>query len=394
MRPMLVASFLVLSVFSLVRAAEPAPDAKPKETAILQQWQGLYPANQVNLLPEGQRAAGMGFIADAKTFAAVWTAWMGKAELPKIDFQKNLVVFARNVQYLNTIRIGGVMLKDGVADVVAMETMSAIPIEDKLHMSAAVIAREGVKAVRIGQATVAVPPPDAAKEPGKAPAEAEAFVYTLKDKEPAQACGPVAVGRKIEVRAAGNPTTGYSWAVKEIKGDAVKSGGEIKYVPTPVAPRVVGSGGTFSIPLEAVKAGKADVVLVYARPWEKDQPPASSVTLAIEVQTAEAKPEGKGEAAPPAKRAKPVPINGKADPRAPGYIVLFENNVDAKAEVARLEKLYGFKHQYIWDSMPGFKGFSAVITNEAIEKISWEPSVRSIDHDGVVSVNGGAAGAQ
>jgi inhibitor of cysteine peptidase len=391
MRPMLVASFLVLSAFSLVRATEPAPDAKPKEAAILQQWQGLYPANQVNLFPEGQRAAGTGFIADAKTFGAVWKAWKGNEKLPEVDFQKNLVVFARNVQYLNIIRIGGVMLKDGVADVVAMETMTANPIEDKLQMSAAVIAREGVKAVRAGEATVAVPPPGAAKEPSKAPAAAEPYIYSLKDKEAAQAGGPVTVGRKIEVRAAGNPTTGYSWAVKEIKGDAVKSGGEIKYVPTPVAPRVVGSGGSFTIPLEAVKAGKADVVLVYARPWEKDQPPASSVTLTIEVQAAEA---GKGEgAAPPAKRAKPVPINGRADPRAPGYIVLLENDVDAKAEVARLEKLYGFTHTHLY-SMQGFKGFAAVMPEASIEGLRWEPTVKSIEHDGMAGVNSAAAGAQ
>jgi inhibitor of cysteine peptidase len=388
MRTILVAAVLVLAGFYPVFAAEPVADAKPAEVKILQLWEGLYPAKDVNLLPDGQRAAGVGFIADAKTFAAVWKAWKGDEKAPEIDFQKNFVVFARNVQYLNMIRIGGVMLKDGVADVVAMETMSANPIEDKLHMSAAVIAREGVKAIRTGTETVAVPPPDAANPP----AAAEPLVVTLKEKEPAQTAGPVTVGRKIEVRAAGNPTTGYSWAVKEIKGDAVKSGGEPKYVATPVAPRLVGSGGTFTLPFEAVKAGKAEVTLVYARPWEKDVPPASSVTLTIEVQAAPA--AGKGEApAAPARRANPLPINGQADPRAPGYIVLFENNVDAKAEVARLEKLYGFQNKYVYD-MPTFKGFSAVMSNEAVESLRWEPSVRSIEHDGVASVSGGAAGAQ
>jgi inhibitor of cysteine peptidase len=386
MRTTFVAAILVLAGIGLVLAAGPALDVRPQEAKILQQWQGPYPANQVNLLPDGQRDAGTGFIADAKVFAAVWKAWKGAEKLPEIDFQKNLVVFARNVQYLNMIRIGGVMLKDGVADVVAMEAMTANPIEDKLNMSAAVIAREGVKAVRAGVAPVPVPPLEAAK----APAAAEPFVVTLKEKEAAQAAGPVAVGRKIEVRAAGNMTTGYSWAVKEIKGDAVKSGGEVKYAPAPAAPKMVGSGGTFTIPLEAVKAGKADVILVYARPWEKDQPPASSVTLTLEVQAADAKPEGKGEAAP-AKRDKPVPITGKADPRAPGVIVLLENKVDAKTEVARLEKLYGFKSKHVYD-MPTFKGFAATLTDAQIEKVSWEPSVRTIEHDGVVGIDGGGMG--
>ena len=252
--------------------------------------------------------------------------------------------------------------------------------------------------------------PDAkAKESEKAPpAAAEPLVVTLKDKEAAQTAGPVAVGRTIEVRTAGNPTTGYVWSVKEIKGDAVKNGGEVKYTPTPVAPKIVGSGGTFTIPLEAVKAGKAEVTLIYARLWEKDQPPASSVTLTIEVQAADAAkpsatgtaaptgtaaaPEGKAEApaapaAPPAKRAVPVPINGKFDPLAPGFIVLFEEKVDCKAEVARLEAQYGFAHRYIYD-MQGFKGFAAHMPNETAEKLRWEPSIHSIERDGAVHAKG------
>jgi hypothetical protein len=151
--------------------AKPEPDAKPKEVAIIQQWQGLYPVALLNQLPDGQREAGTGYVVDAKTFATLWKAWKGEEKAPAVDFQKNFVVFTRNVQYLNMIRIGGVMLKDGVADVVAMETMSANPIEDKLHMSAAVIAREGVKSVRAGDKTVPVPAAESAtKEPTKEPA--------------------------------------------------------------------------------------------------------------------------------------------------------------------------------------------------------------------------------
>jgi|WetSurMetagenome_2_1015567.scaffolds.fasta_scaffold25338_2 inhibitor of cysteine peptidase len=226
----------------------------------------------------------------------------------------------------------------------------------------------------------------AARTPDKAlPDKDAALVVTIKDKDTALPVGPVAVGRKIEVRAAGNPTTGYSWAVKEVKGDAIKAG-EVQYTPTPVAPKIVGSGGEFVIPLEAVKAGKAEVLLVYARPWEKDQPPARSVTLAVEVQAAAA-PKAEAPAAPPAKRANPLPIGGKADPRAPNFIVIFEKNVaDAKAEVARLEKDLGFKNKYVYD-MPGFKGFAAALSDEAVEKLRWDPNVKTIEHDGVASIN-------
>jgi len=39
---------------------------------------------------------------------------------------------------------------DGVAEVLAMETMSALPIEDKVAISLVGIPRKGVKAIQIG----------------------------------------------------------------------------------------------------------------------------------------------------------------------------------------------------------------------------------------------------
>ena len=89
----------------------------------------------------------------------------------------------------------------------------------------------------------------------------------------------------------------------------------------------------------------------------------------------------------PAKRAVPVTIEGKADPRAPGYIVLFDEKVDAPVELARREKLYNFKSTHVYN-MGTFKGFAAVIPAEAVEKLRWEPSIKSIEHDGVASING------
>ena len=51
---------------------------------------------------------------------------------PEIDFTVNLVLFARNTQFYNRINIGKVNVSNGVAEVLAMETMSAMPIEDKV----------------------------------------------------------------------------------------------------------------------------------------------------------------------------------------------------------------------------------------------------------------------
>jgi len=96
--------------------------------------------------------------------------------------------------------------------------------------------------------------------------------------------------------------------------------------------------------------------------------------------------------APATKRAQPIAIAGQADARAPGYIVLFENTVNAAAEVARLEKLYNFTHTHIYD-MPGFKGFAGTIAPEAIKKLRWEMTIKSIEHDGTATINAAGAAA-
>lgn len=102
--------------------------------------------------------------------------------------------------------------------------------------------------------------------------------------------------------------------------------------------------------------------------------------------TTAATPAAGQDSTPPARRTTPIKIGGKADPRAPRVIVLFENEVDAPKEQARLEQLYGFKSSHVY-SMPTFKGFAAVIPAAALEKIRWEPSIKTIEYDGVVGLN-------
>ena len=95
-----------------------------------------------------------------------------------------------------------------------------------------------------------------------------------------------AVGQQVVVQLKGNPTTGYSWAVAELKGDAVKQAGKVAYVPRKVPRRIVGSGGAFVATFDAVKAGQAVLTMVYARPWEKGKPPAKTFKLTIQVAAA------------------------------------------------------------------------------------------------------------
>jgi hypothetical protein len=120
------------------------------ETNILQSWQGDYPVARLDLLPEKQREQAVGFIGDPETFAGMWKAFKPGEAVPEIDFRSNLVLFARNTQFYNRIRIGKVNLENGVAELLAMETKSAMPIEDNVSISLVAVARQGITALQIG----------------------------------------------------------------------------------------------------------------------------------------------------------------------------------------------------------------------------------------------------
>lgn len=130
--------------------------ATSREVKILQSWQGEYPVAQLKLLPDDQREQGIGFIHEAKAFEAVWKAFKPGEDVPEIDFKAKLVLFARNVQFYNRISIGKVNVKNGVAEVLAMETRSAMPIEDKVAMSLVVVPRKGITAIQIGNKNVPI----------------------------------------------------------------------------------------------------------------------------------------------------------------------------------------------------------------------------------------------
>ena len=126
------------------------------ESKILQSWQGDYPVTNLRLLPEKQREQAVGFIDDAKTFEDVWKAFKPGEAVPDIDFKSNLILFTRNTQFYNRISIGKVNVKNGVAEVLAMETMSAMPIEDKVAMSLVVVPRQGIAAIQTGDDNIPI----------------------------------------------------------------------------------------------------------------------------------------------------------------------------------------------------------------------------------------------
>ena len=145
-----------LTVLASGCATVAAQDGAPREVPILQKWQGDYPVTEINRLPEGQREARVGYVGDATTFAAVWQAFRSEEPVPQVDFGRDLVVFARNVEFYNRTSIFKVVVKDGVAEVLAMETMSALPVEDKVAMALAVVPRVGVEFIQAGTARIPV----------------------------------------------------------------------------------------------------------------------------------------------------------------------------------------------------------------------------------------------
>jgi len=131
-------------------------EEKPKNPTILQQWSGDYPVAELRRLPENLRTSRFGYMAEAETFADVWQAFKPNEKMPEVDFKLNLVVFTRNVDFYNRTSIGMVKLTDGVLEIVAMETMSALPIEEKAAMAMAVIPRAGVKFIQAGTSRIPV----------------------------------------------------------------------------------------------------------------------------------------------------------------------------------------------------------------------------------------------
>lgn len=93
----------------------------------------------------------------------------------------------------------------------------------------------------------------------------------------------LSAGQKLVVEAKGNPTTGYTWSAKSVPA-CLAPVGEPAYVQDPSDERRVGVGGRFLLTFQAAKAGEGELVLVYARSWEKDAPPAETATLRVTVK--------------------------------------------------------------------------------------------------------------
>jgi inhibitor of cysteine peptidase len=92
----------------------------------------------------------------------------------------------------------------------------------------------------------------------------------------------VAVGQKILVTLDGNPSTGYSWDVKELETSLLEQVGEAKFESN--APSLVGSGGTQTLTFKALQAGTTTLTLVYHRPWETEVEPIDTFSVTVVIR--------------------------------------------------------------------------------------------------------------
>lgn len=145
-----IVGFIVFFIFGGITEIF-AVEQESQNIDIIQDWQGDYPVSGIHQLPVGMQSSRIGYINNTAEFTAVWHTFKPGDKLPEIDFKHHLVLFARNVVFFNRIGISAVLLKDGVAQVLFRETMSALPIEDRVCMAMAVIPAAGVRTLMIGK---------------------------------------------------------------------------------------------------------------------------------------------------------------------------------------------------------------------------------------------------
>jgi hypothetical protein len=130
--------------------------ALPANLTIVNKWDGDYPVAALKKLPRGQQKTPAGYIGDKTTFADVWKTFKPGEKVPKVDFNKNLVVFTRNVKFYNRKAITKVTLLDGILEVQGIETVTSVPVTNRVALAMAEVPRQGVKTLRAGDKFIPV----------------------------------------------------------------------------------------------------------------------------------------------------------------------------------------------------------------------------------------------
>ncbi|MDX2481558.1 MAG: hypothetical protein QNK24_14635 [Desulfuromusa sp.] len=184
-------------------------DDTPTVLRILKDWRGDYPVAELHRLPVKQQSTPVGYLGDLQSFTDVWKAFKPEEDVPSVDFREQLVLFARNVRFFNRVSIAQVRVTKGVADVLVLATMSALPIEDKVSMALAVIPRSGVEAIGVDSLRIPVLEglSDADSDPLNTTYIIEGLEVTLRDGRFERAVVPDSAIR-TRVKVFGQPAFG------------------------------------------------------------------------------------------------------------------------------------------------------------------------------------------
>jgi hypothetical protein len=77
-----------------------------------------------------------------------------------------------------------------------------------------------------------------------------------------------------------------------------------------------------------------------------------------------------------------APLHGRADPAAPGYIVVFVDGTNADAVAEELAGAHGFTPRHVFRN--ALLGFAAELSDDALVAIRRHPAVKYVEHEGVV----------
>ena len=126
-------------------------------------WNGLYPVAALELLPEELHKNRMGFIRDKDNWAAVWKAFRPEQRLPRIDFKNEVIVFVKNVRFLNRIAVRSASVEAGTLTIHVRETRTARPISEHVYCAIVVVDRQGIKQLTVNGVTIPIDEPAAEK---------------------------------------------------------------------------------------------------------------------------------------------------------------------------------------------------------------------------------------
>lgn len=118
---------------------------------VREKWSGVFPVGRLHVLPKEQRLRRVGYLDNQKLWTSVWQAWKPQQKRPQVDFDKQMIVFIKNVRFLNRLSRPTVSLQDGTLLVRAAETRSARPIRNQVFCLMFPVPRRGIGGITDGK---------------------------------------------------------------------------------------------------------------------------------------------------------------------------------------------------------------------------------------------------